>query len=580
MTSSPRSRRTFVIAALLAAQGCSFELMEQAPLLENRCQRDSDCSGATCELGMCVAPADEPLAITLEVTPASAEYGLEPPAIVLPSVTLEGAEDQVFRVPEATTVFGDVTVDAEPIAATLRFVPVTSGPAFAARQTTAKTAASEVSVGMQTADYVASLLQDTAYRVTVLPVDSAVLPPHRLLLDASSELSRRMDVAYDRAKLFSQAVVVEGVPAGAWSVVAVDPATGEEISTRVTLSASNSSVVLTSVEPFDSFDLVIAPISEPGSSASLPTFGAAGSERVDPDTRVLTLRLPPLTETVSFTGAIEHCRDLSLEPVVAARPAMAVALRSKSLLALDGTVGMLGSFATTATAEYDPTLQEWSFSAQVPPGQYEIVVTPAAAEACSVFAESRTIQAPSSGASATAALLQLQSLSFLAGRVRAAGQTSMPVAGGTIVANALGLRDAIALAPNDGTVTRYNRSQQASTDSLGEFMLPIDVGAYDVIVKPPTDSGFAWQVLRDVNVGARVDTPFEREINLSAPVVLRGRLETSLGAEAMNGATLHAYTTAPDAERGVRAVLLGSAVADDNGHFMLLLPAAIEQGWF
>lgn len=156
----------------------------------------------------------------------------------------------------------------------------------------------------------------------------------------------------------------------------------------------------------------------------------------------------------------------------------------------------------------------------------------------------------------------------------------MPVPGATVVANALGLRDAIAFEGADDTVTRYNRSQQATTDDVGEFTLPVDVGAYDVLIKPPTDSGFAWHVMRDVNVGARTDTPFDREIDMAAPVVLRGTLQTGSMAAVMEGATIRAYTTTDDAERGQRALPIGAATADANGQFMLLLPAAIDSGWY
>jgi hypothetical protein len=572
--------RCLLSCLALAAQACSFDLLEPVVVLENRCQTDSDCPGAHCELDMCVASSTDLYPITLEVTPASAGYGVDPPTIVLPAFALGGSDERAVDVPDPAVVFGNVRVGGQAIAAEVRFVAMTGNQTLTPRPISVTTTDGAVSISTgDRADYSAALLSDTDYRVTVMPAERAALPPLSLVLAAGTQPTRRFDAIYDSVRFSVLSIDVLGLPEGTWSVVAIDPSTAEEISTRATVSIANTLVTLASVEAFDLFDLVLAPVSEPGVATTLPTFRMSHTTLAVVN-GTSTLELPTLSPVVSFTGVVEHCRDLSLEPDVGTRPAMSAALRSRSLLAVDGALTDAATFTTTATASYDASLREWSFSAQVPPGQYDVVVAPSGADECGVFAESREIQAPSQASAATSALLQLPTVSFLAGRVRAGAQMSSPVMGATVVANGLGLRDTIALEPNDETVTRYNRSQQTSTDGLGEFTLPIDVGAYDVLVKPPSDSGYAWHVLRDVNVGARTDTPFEREVNFSAPVLLRVVLETLAGVESMAGATVRAYTTTADAERGERALPLGSAVADEQGHFILLLPASIDQGWY
>lgn len=573
-----RFRRRWVALLALCASACSFDLMEQAAVLENTCVNDMQCNGATCEGGMCVAATGAAFAITLQVTPASAAYGVEPPTIVLPEFALTTGSDRIVLVPDAAQVFGDVRVDGDTIAASLRFVPMTGSRAFSPRATVAKTSMPISVATDEIADYSAPLLQGTDYRVTIVPADLTVVPPLRLSLAGSDEAARRFDVTYDSDSFSSRKVQLADLPEGTWSIVAIDPVTAEEISTRPLVSTGTASVTLLSAEALDVFDVVVAPVGEPGVGGVLPTFRVAYDALVPDGSGILTLTLPTTARVVSFVGTIEPCLASS-SASGETRPAVAVALRSRSLLATDSLVGFTASFATTATAEYDTSVHEWTFSAQIPEGQYDVVVTPAAESQCGVFAESRMIRAPSQGTDTTAALLQLPALSFLSGRVRTVVQ-AMPVAGASVAASALGLRDAIALEPDDDTVTRYNRSQQASSDMLGEFTLPVDVGAYDVVVKPPADTGFAWQVFHDVNVGARTDTPFDREINLPAPVVLRGVLQTPSDAPSMLGATVQAYTTVSDPERGQRALPIGSVVADGDGRFMLLLPASIEQGWY
>lgn len=576
---SIRSTVLGIVCLALSTLGCSFDRLDEPVTVENRCFDNSECPGASCDLGMCVASIAPSMAVTLEVTPASAEYGIEPPAIVLPPFSLAGADERLVTVPDAIVVFGDVRVDDVPVSATLRFHSLAQSTALNSRPVTVKTSAIPLDVAMEVADYSAPLLADSAYRVTVTPTDGGEVPPLRLLLSTTQDATQRFDAVYDSARFVTQRIVVSNLPLGSWSATAIDPTTGEPISTRATVSADNPAVELTSVSALGVFDVQVALVSEPGNETVAPTFRIPNAALVNSEDGALEARLPLLSRAVSFTGTVEHCRDLLLEAVVENRPAMSVALRSRSLLTEAGELDATASFATTSTATFDSGLREWSFSASVPAGQYEVVVTPSTESECGVFAETRMIQAPEAS-SAAAALLQLPTLSFLSGSVRAGGQVTMPMMGAAVVANALGLRDAIAFEPSDDTVTRYNRSQQTTTDMLGEFTLPIDVGAYDVIVKPPVDSGFAWRVLRDVNVGARTETPFDREIEMTAPVLVRGTLRTSVGMRAMTGATIRAYTTTDDAERGQRALPIGVATADADGRFTLLLPANIDRGWY
>lgn len=575
-----RVRHWLLWLSLLGVQACSFDVVEPESVATNRCSNHSDCPGATCTMGMCIAAASSALPIILEVTPTSAAYGTEPSAIVLPPFVFDGVDAPVMTVPDALRVFGNVRVDGRPSAAVLRFVPMASSNVVATRPVTATTMESPASITPdETADYAVTLLRDTAYQITVTSSDEVVLPPLHLTLEGTGGAMKRLDVVYDPAVFHELQVQVSGLPTGEWSVAAVQPGTTDELSTRVVVPSDGARVVLHSVEALNEFDLLVTPGAvESNTLLALPAFRVPRAALTELQPDVSVVQLVPLARSVPFAGTIEHCRDLLQEPEVESRPAMAVALRSRALLGDNGEALASASFSTTATATYDPGLREWRFNAEVPAGQYEVVVTPAIDSGCGVFAETREIQAPEAGVTA-AALLQLPLRSFLSGRVLG-GYGMAPVVGATLVANALGLRDAIALEPNDDAVTRYNRTQQTATGMFGEFMLPIDLGAYDVLIKPPPESGFAWHVLRDVNVGARTETPFDREVVLAAPVVLRGTLRTPSGETAMASATVRAYTTTADAERGERAIPIGTATADARGEFELLLPASIDRGWY
>lgn len=565
---------------LLGAQGCSFDAVESESVATNRCSSDSDCSDAECSLGMCVSAAPSALPIILEVTPTSATYGTEPSAIVLPPFVFDGVDAPVLTIPDALQVFGNVRVDGESISAVLRFVPTASSTVVATRPVVATTMESPANITPdEIADYTVTLLRDTAYRVTVTSSDAVVFPPLHLTFEGAAVATKRLDVDYDSRGIHELQVQVSGLPAGDWSIAAVQPGTAADLSTRVAAPRDGSPVALHSMEALTEFDLLLAPGAvASNTSLALPSFRIPRASLMEPEPDVFVGELAPLARSVPFTGTIEHCRDLLQEPEVESRPAMAVALRSRALLGENGDALESATFNTTATATYDLGLREWNFTAQVPAGQYEVVVTPAVDSGCGVFAETREIQAPEAGVAA-AALLQLPLRSFLSGRVLG-GYGMAPIVGATLVAHALGLRDAIALEPDDDAVTRYNRTQQTATSVFGEFMLPIDLGAYDVLIKPPAESGFAWHVLRDVNVGARTETPFDREIVLAAPVVLRGILRTPSGEAAMASATLRAYTTTTTAERGERAIPIGTATADENGEFELLVPASIDRGWY
>ena len=206
---------------------------------------------------------------------------------------------------------------------------------------------------------------------------------------------------------------------------------------------------------------------------------------------------------------------------------------------------------------------------------------------CALFAERETIKAPDDQTDiAGGAALTLPNAAYLSGTLQTMG--SAPLSGASVEAVALGRSDAVTLPPDDPSVTRYNRTSQTTTGDDGMFKLPVDLGSYDILIKPPVDSGFPWQVSNDVNVGlgARKAPLSSGPINMPSPIVVTGSLRYPGGSDdaqaTLGGAEIDAYAIIDYKHDNVvdkRAVAIGKATADDEGKFMLLLPPNTQSSW-
>jgi hypothetical protein len=206
-------------------------------------------------------------------------------------------------------------------------------------------------------------------------------------------------------------------------------------------------------------------------------------------------------------------------------------------------------------------------------------VTPPAVTGCVLFAERRLIKAPDRVA-ATGSLLELQRSAWLQGKVKTRDLEAL--AGATVDAIALAREGEVMLAEDDAGVTRYNRSQQATSDASGAFRVPVDLGSYDVIVKPPSGSGYPWLVRHDVGIGAR-GVEFPTVIDMLAPITLQGSLgyqgdEDDL-MDAFADAEVRAFAVLDQGKETARAVPIAKTTADPQGRFRLLLPPSLQRGW-
>jgi hypothetical protein len=571
------ARRWWGVGALAGAlAGCDFESDAGAGIETNTCITDAECSDDTrCEAGMCVArTVESPLAVVLEVTPA----GSTASPYLLDRFVVEGPLSRTWDLAERVTVSGDLRGEAGPIDAEVRFVPM-----HALRGVTMASVIVPTGDGDPPGRYRAEVVPGMAYRMEVDPV-ARELPPVRR--EVQVEGDEEVDIDYGEIEFEAHAFEVRGAQDGATVLVrALEAGSDAVVSSTAQVDDGMATILLApdagafrvEVSVDEAYQEIANRTASPAacdaSAPAYPTFLIDEAEL--PRSRGMgILDLPAYPERIAFSGTVELCDgSMSGKGDVTQLP---VALRSTEILLDAEDTSFRGTFGATTTAEWkDGQLR---FCVEVVPGSYEVVVTPPSSMECAIFAETRLVSAPA-GENATGMLFELPVVARLTGTLQTA--EGMPVAGATIEAQALGRNEGVQLAEGDPSVTRYNRSQQTTSEDDGSFALPVDLGGYDIVVKPPAESGFPWRVLHDVNIGAR-DVEFASVIDVVSPVRIDGTLRFRNGraGDLLAGAEVRAYAVIDDEFDTERAVPVGKVAAGEDGRFMLLLPPSTRAGWY
>jgi hypothetical protein len=294
--------------------------------------------------------------------------------------------------------------------------------------------------------------------------------------------------------------------------------------------------------------------------------------------------LPAQPTRIRFEGTVALCDAAETVLAMTSDPAadaaslpvdsIPITLHSERLLDDDG-LPLAAQFDATTMARRSDASGELRYCVQIMPGEYDVRATPGTGVPCSLFAEHFLISAPEGG-NASGPLLQLPSTAYLRGTVQKLDLS--PLSQAVVDAVALGRSQGVELEASDRSVVRYNRSRQTATSSRGEFEVPVDLGSYDVLFKPPSGTGFSWQVRYDVAIGRR-DAEFRTVIDMHSPVVVNGTLAYRRGDTNLQGAEVAAFAIVEDEFDTERAIPIGRATADASGRFMLLLPSALQKGW-
>jgi hypothetical protein len=585
-------RAEIVLAAVLSA--CSYDAADTGLGFEtNTCTQPADCAdGSECRDGMCVAQrADTPLRIALQVTPARTVDGSDPLPLVLDEFTVEGPMLRTFELPPRVDVVGTVRDAGARVDAEVTFVPVDAARGFAARVIAATVSADTAE---RDADFRVRLLRGRAYRVVVRPTDRS-LPPYRrtfTAIDSGDDLSvEYASLIADRRRTYT----VTNAPADRSLLVrALDLATGEQISSTATVTEGSAVLQFASDPPPFRLEIRAEQTYALRETAMLdatacdtetpefPLFSVAEADLEPGEDGHLRIDMPEIPQRIRFEGAVALCTDAAGARAAGPFERLPITLHARSLL-LTSESKLTATYDATTTATLDEASAELRFCVEVMAGDYDVLASPALSVPCALYAERRVIAAPRSGSHASGALLQLPNAAYLKGSL--ATTERAPVSAAAVDAIALQRSGDIELTPEDASVTRYNRSRRTETDQAGDFTLVVDVGTYDVVVKPPSGSGFSWQVRHDVRIGRRGD--FSTRLEMISPVAIEGRLRDRSEEHTLDGAEVAAFaiiddeaagSDAPAAQRR-RAVPIGRTTAATGGSFTLLLPPSIHQGW-
>lgn len=571
----PSRQPLLLVAALgaILAGACSFE--EETPaVVDNRCAANVDCAEGICDVsvGMCIAAApDRVLHIALEITHA-AEMSGAPSTFLFGPIEVDSPTHADVVLPLPVTVFGNVRAPGlateGAVRANVRFLRRNTFPGGPRPQVESATSREPMLVLGEHADYALQVAPGQEYDVIVEPVGetASVLPPLRTSVDLR-ELgggnSARVDLTFPTGLqvLNGELVHTDESPAVDLQVQAVEPETGLVVSSTARTGADGSFTL--HVQPSGPYVLRVSGGDE---ESPFPTLIADPSYFFPDDTGFVTV-LVPRPAAVVYIGSVEPAGRPG-EPVQGA----VVTLRSVDVF--DDTTGVSGSYQTTA-----PTDADGRFRATVFPGSYEVVIAPPSGMALpgdaqvsypdlGVLAETVRIERPGDGVdSIMGQLFELPGRAVLGGTVLSPDGRQMP--GTTVQADALGR-----IPEGFDAATRYNRSGNATTDATGQFRLPLDFGMYDVLVKPPTETGFPWAVAPGLTFGS--GTEFRNDFELSVPVPLSGAVTSgSASGPTLPGAEVRAWAIVESAEGTLRSVRVGRATTGDAGKFTLLLPSRL-----
>jgi len=110
-----------------------------------------------------------------------------------------------------------------------------------------------------------------------------------------------------------------------------------------------------------------------------------------------------------------------------------------------------------------------------------------------------------------------------------------------------------------------NRSQEVVSEEGGAFRMRMDRGLYDMHVKIPSETGFAWLV----EPALLMDDDVLRNYRLAPPIPIQGLLLSS-GSAPVSGAQVRAYVVT--LQGGVSRLLqVAETTTDEEGNYRLLI---------
>lgn len=536
----------------LVSTGCS--LSSDGPYsttVPNYCDENSDCPTGFCdsERSMCLSEKQANYQVFVTVTPS--ETSLANPTTSLVSEPLDveaGAQTKSLdlRIPRSVTLAAfihqaDRGVKAE-VRLSRRASIVGEDPSVLTTTTLDEPISGEDG---KPANFTARVLRGHTYDLSVVPQGERVsdLPPIRLVVAVPQEATfvRVEGVAYPEELGIVHGRVRDLKSAGVSSVVvrAIDPVTQLAVSSKATTDTQGNFVLhhMLGKEPF------LLQLQAEGTEAAVPVFVADPTTLITGAQGEKIIVVPDLLRTPLELSVIDTAGNAVEGAVVTAK--------SRELQLLE--TNMQGRFSTSQTTSVSGKASLPLFA-----GEYEFTVTPPSPEEgtsrLAVAEFSLRVEEPTKHEQKLVERVTIQ------GSVVRYDQE--PMTGVQIEALSHVAKDAD---------FRAHRSNQANVDEVGAFSLMLDQGRYDLVTRPPQNSGLSWSIQPGFEVRTRNSK--SPHIELSPPVALHGRV-TSEDLELVIGAVVRVYALLREGSEA-RSILVGRADTDELGEFEILLPPEI-----
>lgn len=598
-----------LVAALCWLAGCGAsadELQSEraGPLPGTMCVEDTDCGAdSRCRDGLCVADATDPLTLYLHVLPSQYPSGGAAAGVWLEALRVEGPLERDFRLPAPTDLLVEVVHAGQPTEAEVRLRSIPPLSSLPQREWSLRTTSGALETELPTG---------SPHAIVVAPDDEGLPPVHMQVVAGDED---RLHVDYDELALSAKRFVFTGDAATLRGTVAAFHAeTGWRVSSRATTEGGEVTLTfapgdyayLLRITPEAAADAPADPCGHaapagPSYEVQLPATDAAASEfsagadMLDPAERPARfvadegpseIHLPSALPVIAYRGTVALCETAG------ARAAQSVPVNLQSTEVLreepgadpeampepDALVASL-HFAAATSADRDPDSDTLQFCAAVLPGTYAVVSAPPGSVECGVLAERRLVKAPPGSDAKTGDSVTLPEIATASGQLTTMQGDAVPHA--TLSAGPLPATDAVSLADGDPGLTGYNRSHQTTSDDDGAFTLPLDVGAYDLTIKPQEGSGLGWLVVRDVLIATqKKEVP--SNFRLDPPLPLGSSISYSDPDDQLSlaGARIRAFTRLGHDGEGqtARTVEVAETTADTDGHFELLISPSIRAG--
>jgi hypothetical protein len=604
----------------LSGLGCGVEfLSDDLPEpVSNECKVDTDCgANAICTNGACFARSGVIDEVLLEVVPEanSSSGGLS--FLSRQTGVQHGDRMRDVPLPNRSTFVAQVVINGADVPMGCPYL-TTGKPTISARVEFSRTGAvagapilglNTVSVVVDTTQMLGAWNVNTSlvpgmYDVYIQPaVTSTCQIPPRILRGVT--VAEQVEASAPPATLelptpptLQGKVQRMGGTLVGWQVDIIEPQEGRVISTSAKLGPTDGP------SPITNFSISYQP---PARVTGISSVGwAAGSSgpliRISPPADIAD-KAPTVfwdLAAAAIPGAdvngVAQCNlDMSGLPAPAQLIDVAGQVRSGAgdqagvrsnlqffSLGLEGAMGLTASFNRSILTDADGR-----YTAKLFPGQYRVVAIPVAPGPDGQVAMGQ----PASGTSPPAAITEAQAKisndstqpvdvvlfpkTVVAG-LALAGRSSDPALRATFEADP-------SILPGQGGVLRGALAQtpvlpqSASTmiiDAAGAFTLPLDPGDFDMSLRPPESSNFAWWVRPSTHV-APPDTAGQAMSifpRLPFPVPLEGVITVAdaMGVRApLRNAAVRAYAKVP---MGSAVTKVGDARTDDTGRYRLRLP--------